>query len=223
MCYLLCFANLQLCISFAICYAKSTFWPIGAWISTNSLWPLSFRKRSRRRASVVPRLQVDVSTCYDVITRWRHIIVCYGPFILCLQRGVPMTRTIWRGKVGTHHFHVCNAFEPTTSVPITSIYCTQKKQTLQPILLPYLKNKIADFSYIFLFPPREWDTGRFMTKIMTCSDVSDTAYRNVWVPYRNSVGSKRYHLEFSYRCWQAILRYHLGHTMLHFSRSEEIV
>ena len=34
---------------------------------------------------------------------------------------VPITKTLWQGKVGSHDFGAHNAAMPTTSVPMTSI------------------------------------------------------------------------------------------------------
>ena len=36
---------------------------------------------------------------------------------------VPITKTFWRGKVGTRDFVACNVNELVTSVPVTRIYC----------------------------------------------------------------------------------------------------
>ena len=38
---------------------------------------------------------------------------------------VPITKTIWQGKVGTRDSGACNVTVPITSVPITNIYCTR--------------------------------------------------------------------------------------------------
>ena len=43
--------------------------------------------------------------------------------MVCLQRGVLITKTIRRGKVGTRDIGACIVVLPITSVPITSIYC----------------------------------------------------------------------------------------------------
>ena len=37
---------------------------------------------------------------------------------------MPVTKTIWYGKVGTHDFGAFHAIIPMTRMPITSIYCT---------------------------------------------------------------------------------------------------
>ena len=37
---------------------------------------------------------------------------------------VAITKTIWRGKVGTRDFGACNATVSLKNVPILSIYCT---------------------------------------------------------------------------------------------------
>ena len=36
---------------------------------------------------------------------------------------VPITKTFWRGKVGTRNSGACNLIMPVTSMPVTSIYC----------------------------------------------------------------------------------------------------
>ena len=56
----------------------------------------------------------------DVITRYRQKIALF----LCLYRVVPITKTIWPGKVNTHDIGVRNVTVPTTSVPRTSICFT---------------------------------------------------------------------------------------------------
>ena len=60
-----------------------------------------------------PRFLIDVSTCYDVIIRYRFKIALSA---------VPTTKTIWWGKVGKNDFDSYTAIMPTTSLPITSIY-----------------------------------------------------------------------------------------------------
>ena len=40
---------------------------------------------------------------------------------------MPVTKTFWRGKVGTRDFGAYNVIEPVTSVPVTSIYCTRNR------------------------------------------------------------------------------------------------
>ena len=49
----------------------------------------------------------------------------YG-FFVCLYRGVPVpvSKTIWRGKVGTPEKCVCIVIVPVSGVPVSDIYCT---------------------------------------------------------------------------------------------------
>ena len=41
---------------------------------------------------------------------------------------VPITKTFWRGKVGTPKKCACNVTGPVTSVPVTSIYCSRERR-----------------------------------------------------------------------------------------------
>ena len=49
----------------------------------------------------------------------------YG-FLVCLYRGVPVpvSKTIWRGKVGTPEKCACIVIVPVSDVPVSDIYCT---------------------------------------------------------------------------------------------------
>ena len=78
-------------------------------------------QKNKSCALVFPRVSVDVSICYDVITR------CYrNRFSLfwCLQRTdisrLPITMTIWRGIV-SKRFDVNCAIGSITNVPVTSV------------------------------------------------------------------------------------------------------
>ena len=50
---------------------------------------------------------------------------------------VPITKTIWRGEVGTHDFGVCNVIVTMTSFPIRSIYCIICCFILEETHVPY--------------------------------------------------------------------------------------
>ena len=54
---------------------------------------------------------------------------------------VPITKTIWRRKVGTPKMCACNGAEPITSGPVTSIYCTLN-----------FRSKAACHCVIYAFP-----------------------------------------------------------------------
>ena len=54
-----------------------------------------------------------------------HVSVrrCFAPDAL---RGmpVPVSETIWRGKVGTPEKCACIVIEPVSGVPVSGVYCT---------------------------------------------------------------------------------------------------
>ena len=71
-----------------------------------------------------PRSLVDVSTCtsarYDVITRYRRkIALLFKPITWCAML---ITKTIWRGEVGTRDSGAYDEILPITSVFVTIIY-----------------------------------------------------------------------------------------------------
>ena len=49
----------------------------------------------------------------------------YGTYFVCLYRGVPVpvSETIWRGKVGTPEKCACIVTTPVSGVPVSDIYC----------------------------------------------------------------------------------------------------
>ena len=76
-----------------------------------------------------PSFLLDVSTCYDVITRNRHRIALF--FVPKRLRTGAYNEDDLAGKSptqsldpdGSHDFSAYNAINPTASVPVTSIYC----------------------------------------------------------------------------------------------------
>ena len=56
---------------------------------------------------------------------------------MCLYRGVPVpvSKTIWRGKVGTPEKCACIAIRPVSSVPVSSIYCTGQESPINHFIV----------------------------------------------------------------------------------------
>ena len=70
-------------------------------------------------------------------------------FFMFLDRSmlVPIMRTIWPRKVGTHHFGAHNAIGPVTSVPVTNIYCMSRN------IMHSFSACIGSYEYLAAKPP----------------------------------------------------------------------
>lgn len=74
------------------CHAILTYWPKGAWGSTNSFWPLSFEK-----TKLMTYLDVFPGSLSTSAVLWRHDSLAQNRPFVCLKRGVvvPTMKVNW--------------------------------------------------------------------------------------------------------------------------------
>ena len=72
--------------------------------------------------------------------------------------GVPITKTFWRGKVGTRDFVTCNVIVPIMSLSVTSInYICKMSQRLKKTLLKFrCEGRSAPRARGWRFSPARW-------------------------------------------------------------------
>ena len=56
---------------------------------------------------------------------------------------MPITKTIWWGKVGAHDFGAYTVIVPVTSVPIAIFYCSSKHKFVEAPSLELLEHLLA--------------------------------------------------------------------------------